>query len=94
MLDFLKRSEDGDENFDEDSLGWAGKFTGHGESGEAGVYLANHGWGGTDWYAGREWWGCYCWVALRTLGPGEPASEFATRMAVVLMPTRRWQSCS
>ena len=33
-------------------------------------------WGGPAWDAGREWWGCYCWVVLRALAPQERASRW------------------
>ena len=79
VLDFLERSDDGEECFDESSLPWAGTDTGCAK-GPDGTVDNNHGWGGVDWDAGREWWGCYCWVALRTLTDVESASEFAQKM--------------
>jgi hypothetical protein len=80
VLDFLERSEDGEEDFDHGSLPWAGTDTVYAACPDGG-YGANHGWGGVNWDAGREWWGCYCWVALRTLADGEFASEFTQMQA-------------
>ena len=32
-------------------------------------------WGGSAWFSGRDWWGCYMWAACRVLAPGERTSE-------------------
>ena len=34
-------------------------------------------WGGSAWFSGRDWWGCYMWAACRVLAPGERTSEWA-----------------
>ena len=44
---------------------------------DAGNALMGVPWGGGAWEGGRDWFGCYCWVACRVLAPGERTSEWA-----------------